>query len=134
MCGAEGRIGKQSGEESKRLLLGVAAAAWRGSRGRPYKAESYGVRDLSCLVPVEGGSDCCNLIYSGQPLRRIVGHLMDKMTAGTVSLGGESAEGHIHQSPTTDKVVGRPIDRTVAVKAGESPKPFKEASHEVSTS
>lgn len=33
--GVEGRIGQQSSEESERLLLGVAAAAWKGSRGRP---------------------------------------------------------------------------------------------------
>lgn len=46
----------------------------------------------------------------------------------------ESAEGRIHQSPATDKVVGRLIDRMVAVKAGEIPKPFKEASHEGATS
>lgn len=114
--GAEGRIGQQSSKESERLLLGVAAAAWKGSRGRPYKAESYGVRDLSCLVPAEGGSDCgCNLIYSGQPLLkncRSSDGQDDNLPAGAVSLGGESAEGHIHQSPATDKVVGRPSDRS----------------------
>lgn len=44
---------------------------------------------------------------------------MDKMTiwqAGAPSLGVESAEGHIHQSPATDKVVGRLIDGTVACR------------------
>lgn len=139
VCGAEGRIGKQSSEESARLLLGVAAAAWKGSRGRPYKAESYGVRDLSCLVPAEGGSDCgCNLIYSGQPLRRIVGHLMDKMTICQRALclweGSRRRVTFISHPPRIKLLAVRPIDRTVAVEDSESPKPFKEASHEVSTS
>lgn len=81
VCGAVGRTGKEGSEESKQLLLGGAAIALKGSSGRPYKAESYGVRDLSCLVPAEVGSNCrSNLIYSGPSLRRIVGHLMDKMT------------------------------------------------------
>lgn len=58
----------------------------------------------------------------------------DDLAAGAPSLIAESAEGHIHQSPATDKVVGRLIDWRVAVKAGEIPKALKEASHEVCTS
>lgn len=83
------------------------------------------MRDLSCLVPAEGGSDCgsgSHIFWSAakKDCRSSDGQ-DDNLAAGAVSLGGESAEGHIHQSPATDKVVGRPIDRTAAVEAGESP-------------